>query len=441
MQEIQWGEFGFKHKVYNAKSTFCKMNVAEGSIRAGKTIDNCIDFCRDLELTPDKIHLASGSTIGNAKLNIGDCNGFGIEYQFKGRCKWGEYKGNEALFVKTKSGEKIIIFAGGGKADSYKKILGNSYGLWIATEINEHYDSDDSKSSFIKVAMGRQIASKNPKIYWDLNPCNPRHKIYTNYIDKYAKEGLIGGYNYMHFTINDNINISDLRKEEIKSQYNPNTVWYKRDILGQRCVAEGLIYQDFADNPEKYLIKKEDIGTKYKLSHIKFGVDFGGNGSKHGFTCTGFTYGLRDVIPLKAKTYEGKITPDKLAELFVNFVKECYNMYNKGGEAYCDSAEQVLIAGLKSAIARSSTPINVNNARKYPINQRINLLLKLMALGKFHIVEGECDELVEALCQAVWNNKEGHEDERLDNGSYCVDILDSFEYSYEPHLNDLKYMV
>lgn len=447
MQEIQWGEFGFKHKVYNAKSTFCKMNVAEGSIRAGKTIDNCIDFCRDLELTPDKIHLASGSTIGNAKLNIGDCNGFGIEYQFKGRCKWGEYKGNEALFVKTKTGEKVIIFAGGGKSDSYKKILGNSYGLWIATEINEHYDSDDSKSSFIKVAMGRQIASKNPKIYWDLNPCNPRHKIYTNYIDKYAKEGLIGGYNYMHFTINDNINISDLRKEEIKSQYNPNTVWYKRDILGQRCVAEGLIYQDFADKPEKYLIKKEDVvckdgnPPKYKISHIKFGVDFGGNGSRHAFTCTGFTYGLRDVIPLKAKTYEGKITPDKLAELFVNFVKECYNEYNKGGEAYCDSAEQVLIAGLKSAIARSSTPINVNNARKYPINQRINLLLKLMALGKFHIVEGECDELVEALCQAVWNNKEGHEDERLDNGSYSVDIIDSFEYSFEPHLNDLKYMI
>ena len=77
MQEIQWGEFGLKHKLYNAKSQFSKMNVAEGSIRAGKTIDNCINFCRDLEITPDKIHLASGSTLGNAKLNVGDCNGFG----------------------------------------------------------------------------------------------------------------------------------------------------------------------------------------------------------------------------------------------------------------------------------------------------------------------------------------------------------------------------
>lgn len=441
MQNIQWCPFSDKHIDYINDALNCKMSVAEGSVRAGKTIDNCIIACMYLETCEDKIHLASGSTIANAKLNIGYCNGFGLECLFAGRCKWGKFKDNEALYIKTKTGEKVVVFAGGGKADSYKKILGNSYGLWIATEINEHYDCDDSKTSFIKVALARQVASKEIKILWDLNPSSPKHKIYTQYIDKYQKEGLLGGYNYAHFTIDDNLSISDERREEIKSMYDPNTIWYKRDIMGIRCVAEGLIYQDFADKTDKYLIKKEDIGTKYKLSHIKFGVDFGGNGSRHAFTCTGFTYGLRDVIPLKAKTYEGKITPDKLAELFVNFVKECYNEYNKGGEAYCDSAEQVLIAGLKSAIARSSTPINVYNARKYPINQRINLLLKLMALGKFHIVEEDCKELVEALCQAVWNNKEGHEDERLDNGSYCVDILDSFEYSFEPHLNDLKYMV
>lgn len=447
MQKIQWSPFSDKHKRYIHNGYKNKMSVGEGAVRAGKTIDNCIIASMYLETCEDKIHLASGSTLPNAKLNIGDCNGYGLEHLFAGRCKWGKYKSNEALYINTKTGQKIVIFAGGGKADSYKKILGNSYGLWIATEINEHYDSEDSRTSFIKVAFARQVASKKIKILWDLNPCNPNHKIYRDYIDKYQKDGLLGGYNYQHFTIDDNLSVNDERREEIKSMYDPNTIWYKRDIMGMRCVAEGLIYQDFADNPQKYMIKKEDVimkngqQPKYKLSHIKIGVDFGGNGSKHGFTCTGFTYGLREVIPLKAKTYEGKITPDRLAELFVAFIKECYNDYNKGGEAYCDSAEQVLIAGLKSAVAKSSTPINVSNARKYPINQRINLLLKLMALGKFHIVEGECDELVEALCQAVWNNKEGHEDERLDNGSYCVDILDSFEYSFEPHLNDLKYMV
>ena len=123
--------------------------------------------------------MASGSTLANAKLNIGECNGYGLEHQFKGRCKWGKFKDNEALFINTKAGQKIVIFVGGGKADSYKKILGNSYGLWIATEINEHYDADDSKTSFIKVAFARQLASDNPKWFWDLNPGNPNDTIYS----------------------------------------------------------------------------------------------------------------------------------------------------------------------------------------------------------------------------------------------------------------------
>lgn len=441
MQNIQWCPFSDKHIDYINDALDCKMSVAEGSVRAGKTIDNCIIACMYLETCEDKIHLASGSTIANAKLNIGYCNGFGLECLFAGRCKWGKFKDNEALYIKTKTGEKVVVFAGGGKADSYKKILGNSYGLWIATEINEHYDCDDSKTSFVKVALARQVASKEIKILWDLNPSSPNHKIYTQYIDNYAKNGLLGGYNYAHFTIDDNLSIDDIRREEIKSMYNPNTIWYKRDILGLRCVAEGLIYQDFADNTDSFKITKKDVKEKFRLSHIIIGVDFGGNGSKNAFTCTGYTYGLKDVIVLKAKTYDGKLTPDKLSDLFVNFVKECYNDYGKGGETYCDSAEQILIAGLRTAVYKNGVATNINNARKNPINQRIKLTTKLQSLRKFWVVEEDCQPLIEAMCQAVWNNKEGHEDERLDNGTFCVDILDSFEYSLEPHLNDLKYLI
>lgn len=220
------------------------MCVAEGAIRSGKTIDHCIIASMYLETCKDKIHLASGSTIGNAKLNIGDCNGFGLEHLFRGRCRWGKYKDNEALFIKTNTGEKVVIFAGGGKADSYKRILGNSYGLWIATEINEHYDSDNSRTSFIKVAFGRQVAADKPFVLWDLNPCNPSHRIYKNYIDAYLTD-FVGGYLYEHFTINDNKSISAERKAQIESQYDKGSIWYRRDILGERCIAEGLIFPDY----------------------------------------------------------------------------------------------------------------------------------------------------------------------------------------------------
>lgn len=264
-QTINWSPFSEKHKVYIKNALSNKMNVAEGAIRSGKTIDHCVIAAMYLETCPDRIHLATGATLGNAKLNIGVCNGFGLENLFRGRCKWGKYKDNEALYINTQTGQKIVIFTGASKADSYKRILGNSYGLWIATEINEHYDSDDSRTSFIKVAFGRQVAAIKPLVLWDLNPCNPAHRIYIDYIDKY-KTDCIGGYQYQHFTISDNLSISAQRFAEIESQYVKGSIWYRRDILGERCIAEGLVYpmyedaiKDLPDLPDMNEMSTENI--------------------------------------------------------------------------------------------------------------------------------------------------------------------------------------
>ena len=276
-QTIPWKPFSKKHSDYIKNALYNKMNVAEGAIRSGKTIDHCIIAAMYLEECPDKIHLASGSTIGNAKLNIGACNGFGLENLFRGRCKWGKYKDNEALYLYTQTGEKVVIFAGGAKADSYKRILGNSYGLWIATEINEHYDSDDSRSSFIKVAFGRQVAANRPLILWDLNPCNPGHSIYANYIDNYLSN-YVGGYQYQHFTIADNLSITAQRRAEIESQYVKGSIWYRRDILGERCIAEGLVYpmyEQAIEEPPEYPAEQYqlsiDYGTRNPFAAILWG--------------------------------------------------------------------------------------------------------------------------------------------------------------------------
>ena len=131
-----------------------------------------------------------------------------------------------------------MIFAGGAKADSFKKIRGNSYGMWIATEINLHHENT------IQEAFNRQLAAKNRKIFWDLNPSSPGEFIYTKYIDKFESQ-LGEKYNYQHFTIRDNATISPERLEEIEAQYDPKSLWYRRDILGERCAAEGLIYPMF----------------------------------------------------------------------------------------------------------------------------------------------------------------------------------------------------
>lgn len=439
--------FSEKHKEYIRKCATCEFNVAEGAVRAGKTVDNVFAFAHELKTTPDRIHLATGSTVGNAKLNIGDANGFGLEWIFRGQCHWGKYKDNEALFIKgpdTRHKQKIVIFAGAAKEDSYKKIRGNSYGMWIATEINLHHDNT------IKEAFNRQLAAKRLRVFWDLNPDNPRAIIYTEYIDKYQKQEengeFLGGYNYMHCTIYDNINISEERLRKIESQYDKNSIWYMRDIKGMRVVATGLIYRRFAD----------DISTKTfsfclkekpkDIMEIRVGIDFGGSSSGHSFTATAITRGYQKVVALASERIECKdekgnqieIDPDMLGRMFCDFCQKIISRYGYITIVYADSAEQTLIAGIRSSLRKNGLGwIRVENALKTEINDRINATAILMAQGRFFYMENECTSLVTALCTAVWNPKEVTKNERLDDGTSDVDSLDSFEYTYERDISRL----
>ena len=428
---IPWGAFSDKHKRYIREAMRNRMCVAEGAIRSGKTIDHCIIAAAYLEETPDKYHLASGSTIGNAKLNIGLCNGFGLENLFRGRCRWGKYKDNEAMYIQTRTGEKILIFVGGSKSDSYKRILGNSYGLWIATEINEHFDCIDSRSSFVKVAQGRQLAAVKPFTLWDLNPCNPKAPIYEDYIDKFREKGLAGGYLYQHFTIKDNATITEERLAEIESQYDPNTVWYRRDILGERAIAEGLIYRQFADRPDLFCV--DDLPDQ-KIRHCVIGVDFGGGTSAHAFCCTGFT-NAGAIVVLDEYREKEALDPTKLEADFVEFVMRCQSRWLVT-ECWCDSAEQTLINGLRIAAGRAGIGINIGNAMKRPINDRIRATSLLMGAGRF-FVNKKCVETIDALMSALWDSKQMTADVRLDNGSTNIDSLDAMEYSFEREIPNL----
>lgn len=432
-------KFGQKHMDYIYACQFNTYNILEGAVRSGKTIDNVYAFAHELKTCPDKIHLATGSTMANAKLNIGDANGFGLEYIFRGQCRWSKYKDNDCLRIKGPSTgykEKIVIFAGGKSSDSYKKIRGNSYGMWIATEINLHHDNT------IKEAFNRQLAAKRRKIFWDLNPEHPKAPIYANYLDVYeakAKKGeLLGGYNYQHFNIFENVNITKERLREIVSQYDQNSIWYIRDIEGKRSIAEGLIYvklaTSIAASDNKYLMSVEAVKKLEKenqLLDINIGVDFGGNGSGHAFVASTATRGYEKLIALASEWHDADGTdPDDLARMFVEFVKKIKATYGRVTHVYCDSAEQVLKQGLRSALIKNQMgDIKVDNSRKEQITNRIFTLTTLTAQDRFYYTE-DCESLQEALSMAVWNPK-NTELERLDDGTSDIDSLDAFEYSYE----------
>lgn len=51
-----------------------------------------------------------------ARLNILDCDGFGLKNYFEGRCREGTYQNRDCLYIQTATGEKVVLVSGGGKA-------------------------------------------------------------------------------------------------------------------------------------------------------------------------------------------------------------------------------------------------------------------------------------------------------------------------------------
>ena len=425
--------FGEKHREYLRRAYRSVVNVAEGAVRAGKTVDNVFVFAALLEHSPDRVHLASGSTLGNAKLNLGSCNGLGLERLFRGRCRWTRYRGNEALAVRCAAGERIVIFTGGKNADSFKKIRGNSYGMWIATEINLHHDS------FIKEAFNRQLAAKDRRVFWDLNPGPPNHPIYRDYLDRFEAmrtAGEVGEtyYNYAHFTIFDNPAVTEERLSEITAQYDPASVWYRRDILGQRCAAEGLIYRRFADDPEAFLLDPAKVDPR-KLEFINIGVDFGGNRSRTAFVAAAFSGGAREITVLADHAVagdKGEIDPDRICREFRRFLRDLRDAWPGVPVRYvfADSEAQYLINGLRRSLAGEG--VSVSDCAKRPIADRIAFVNSLMAGGRFHLLRN-CRLLRDGLAAAVWDER-SDTPRRLDNFTSDIDILDAMEYAVERYM-------
>lgn len=237
------------------------------------------------------------------------------------------------------------------------------------------------------------------------------------------------------YEIFDNPFLDQKFVEELCKEYK-GTVLYDRYIRGLWVAAEGSIYRLMCDavsgdgkNPYAITEKANNI------MEINIGVDFGGSGSGHAFVATAYTRGYQNIIPLASERHmskDGSIDPDKLGQLFVDFCLKIVNLYGFITHVYCDSAEQTLIAGLRTAARKGGLGwLRIENALKTTINDRIRFTQRMLSQGRFFYMQDQCKTLEDALTTALWNEKNLTEDERLDDGTSDIDSLDAFEYTFE----------
>ena len=238
--------------------------VLEGQTSAGKTtIGIGLKFILLVALSKKKIHLLCGYTMGklessvivkeNGILDIANQLGYKVEYKPNG---YGEIRlAHIIVYGRTRDEDSIIYCAGYSDTTKWKDILGNQYGIVAVDEAN-----------IADINFMRELSMRRD--YWmlTLNPDDPNLPIYSEFINharplkEYEKDypsELLNqlysgqakdGYLHWYFTMDDNVALSEEKKQQIRDSVPPNSKQYKNKILGLRGRSEGLVYEEFTEN-------------------------------------------------------------------------------------------------------------------------------------------------------------------------------------------------
>lgn len=396
--------------------------IADGAIRSGKTIACIIGFMTwSQEMFAGESFILAGKTMGALKKNV-------IRPMLQILEAWGwpyEYirSGTDA---RIEIGSNTYYLYGANTEAAQDALQG-------LTAAGAYLDEAALfPRSFVDQAIGR-CSVEGAKIWMNCNPAGPHHYIREEYILK-AREKKVY---HLHFAMTDNLTLSRGVLERYRRLWPHGSVFYKRFILGRWVAADGLIYQQFADNVNEYLITEKWL-EEHEIVYAVIGVDFGGTKSAHSFTLTGFTRGYRQVVVLDEYYCRKRLNPKQLQDDFVDFVKRAQARY-KVYEAYCDSAEQTLISGLETACVQNHVNIDIRNALKGPINDRIAFYNSLIAQHRWKVMK-HCRNIISAFEEAVYDDTKKNMDVRLDDGEMNVDSLDSTEYSTESVQDDILYI-
>lgn len=248
------------------------LNVWEGAVRSGKTVYALVAFCLYVVRSKEKVFLLSGRTLPTIERNaiMGD---YGILSLIPGS-RYGKIGNSTAITfaVRDRNGhivKKTIYVSGASDIKSYMSLRGNTYAGWFADEINMH------DKRFVEEAFNRTVKSSDRKHFWSLNPDNPNAWIYKDYLDRFdamdkAERKELGGYHWWHYTPTDNPSLTPQMIQAMELQYPKDSYLYRRYILGERCMAEGLIYPRITR--AMFRSPEEMKGTDVKYCAIDFGA-------------------------------------------------------------------------------------------------------------------------------------------------------------------------
>lgn len=414
----------------------------EGAAQCGKSSILALLFAMVIMSSGpnDNLFLAIGYTIASAKTNIADVSGFGLKAIFDGRWCDGKYNGKDALFINVNGVTKTVVFCEAANVSSNNSWHGFSISGAACDEIDRwHQNSIDELRQRVQ-------AHPNAKVIISLNSTNINHPIYK-FFDELISRGKMF---LMNFTFLDNPGLTDEEKEQILSSYDPDSVFYKRYVLGQRVSIEGLIYKLTEKN---YINYKDFNYTSYVVV-----CDPGKTTSCSAFACVGLTYNpekeqLECHVINDYNQRNGSVnntnfrTTRDIANDYVEFIIQCMKKLDRAPAAiYCDTDPDFYVECKTALAAHNLGYFNIQYVLKSYDDMRIEDRIRWSSSALFNgrlRFDTECKDTINEFKETVYDPKallsgrEIYYDNPSDDSAPHIDNIDATLYGYRHYKDTL----
>ena len=272
--------------------------ICDGAIRAGKTMLMVVAFVdwAMREFNGQRFGICS-KTVDSACKNIVSPYLALTYWKDKYSVKW--RRTDKMMIVSDGHRENIFEVFGGRDESSFALIQGRTLAGVLIDEVALQ------PRSFVEQACAR-CSVDGSKLWFNCNPASPQHWFYKEWVCQPKKHNAIR----LHFLLEDNPSLSQRIIDRYKSMY--TGVFYNRYILGEWCVAEGLVYDFGEDN----IVDDVPKNGEYYIS-----IDYG--------TMNPFSAGLWCVLGDKAT---------RIKEYYYNGREKAVQ---RTDEDYCDAVEEL----------------------------------------------------------------------------------------------------
>lgn len=395
---------------WHPTSPFCKHNaiIADGSVRSGKTVSLALSYVAWAMETFNGMNFGMcGKTIHAHRRNV-----------IKPLKQMLKSRNYDIVDVQN---ENVLIIQ-----KKYKRTDGS-----IKTSINYFYifgGSDESSQdtiqgitlagclfdevalmpeSFVNQATAR-CSVTGAKFWFSCNPDNPFHWFRQNWILKAQEKRAL----YLHFTMKDNPSLSD----EVRARYETLYVgvFYKRFILGQWVMADGIVYSMY--DQDLNCIHYEKPWTRNMVA-IDFGIQNATTFGMYGYYAPEKHYHLIDYY-----YHSGREEQQKTVKEYVDDLEEFVKKFNFKPEYICiDPSAAAMIVEIRKRAYFKRRNIKILPAKNNVMNG-IQVVSYLLQERRFTL-EPHCIKDQEEFAAYIWDEKamERGLDEVVKQNDHCMD--------------------